>query len=186
MTRSNLLLGAAASLIFAPWPLPAQAPPAEPPIGTPRPFHMPAIDRVHLRNGMIVAFVPFGSVPQTTLVLNTFAGDLNVPGHPWLAAAHAELSKRGAGGRDADQLAQALSAMGGSLAAQGGTDNTQYSTTVLSDHAGDAIGLIADVAQRPNFAQADFDREMADLKRRLAQTEASPQGMASVLLAKAL
>jgi predicted Zn-dependent peptidase len=45
---------------------------------------------------------------------------------------------------------------------------------------------MADVARRPNFAQADFDRVMANLKRQLAQTQASPQAMASVLLAKAL
>lgn len=186
MTRLNILLAAAASLITVAAPLSAQTVPAEPPIGTPRSFKMPAVERVHLKNGMTVAFVPFGSVPQATLVLNTFAGDLNAPGRPWLANAHAELSKRGAGGRDANQLAEALSAMGGSLGTAGGADFTQYSTTVLSERAGDAIGLIADVARRPNFAQADFDRVMADLKRQLAQTQASPQAMANVLLAKAL
>lgn len=186
MTRLNLLLAAAASLTLAAAPISAQPVPPEPPIGTPRPFTMPAVERVHLRNGMTIAFVPFGSVPQTTLVVNSFAGDLNVPGRPWLSAGHADLSKRGAAGRDSSQLAEALSAMGGTLDAQGGVDATRYSTTVLSEHAGDAIGLLADVVRRPNMTQADFDRVTANLKRQLAQSYASPQAMADALLAKAL
>ena len=95
MTRLHLALAAVVGLAT---PLSAQALP-EPPIGTPKAFTMPAVERVRLANGMTVAFVPFGSVPQTALMLNTFAGDLDAPGHPWLAAINADLAKQGAGGR---------------------------------------------------------------------------------------
>jgi len=182
MTRLHLALAAVVGLAT---PLSAQALP-EPPIGTPKAFTMPAVERVRLANGMTVAFVPFGSVPQTALMLNTFAGDLDAPGHPWLAAINADLAKQGAGGRDSRQLAEALSAMGGALSARADANVTQYSTTVLSDRAGDAIGILADLVRRPTMNQADFDRVMANRKRDLAQSFASPQAMADVLLAKAL
>ena len=68
--RGLILLAAAAAVA----PTPAMAQTTAPPIGTPKPFKMPAIERVRLGNGMTIAFVPFGSVPQTTLVLTTFAG----------------------------------------------------------------------------------------------------------------
>jgi predicted Zn-dependent peptidase len=181
--RASILL-AAAALVAS--PAIAQTAPAAPPIGTPRPFKMPTIERERLANGMTIAFVPFGSVPQTTLVLTTFAGDLDAPGKPWLPAINADLAKEGAGGLSATQLAEAFSGMGGSLSARADANLTQYSTTVLAERAGDAVTLLGDVMRRPTLAQADFDRVMANRKRALAQAEATPQSMADALLAKAL
>lgn len=163
----------------------AQAP-AEPPMGTLRPFTVPPVERIKLSNGLTVALVPFGSVPQATLVVTTFAGDVDAGGRPWLAAINADLMKQGAGGKNARELAEALSAMGGNLSASGDADVTRVSTTVLSERVGDAIALLADVVRRPNLAQADFDRVKANRKRSLSQALASPQTMADALMAKAL
>ena len=155
-------------------------------MGTLKPVTVPPVERIKLSNGLTVALVPFGSVPQATLMLTTFAGDVDAPGRPWLAAINADLMKQGAGGKDARQLAEALSAMGGNLAASADANVTQVSATVLSERAGDAIALLADVVRRPNLAQADFDRVKSNRKRDLSQALASPQAMADVLMAKAL
>lgn len=177
-----LLAGAALALSV---PALAQAP-GEPPMGTLKPFTVPPVERIKLSNGLTVTLVPFGSVPQATLVLTTFAGDVDAGNRPWLAAINADLMKQGAGGKDARQLAEALSAMGGNLNASADGNVTQVETTVLSERAGDAIALLADVVRRPNLAQADFDRVKANRKRDLSQAFASPQTMADVLMAKAL
>lgn len=178
----HLLATAALALSI---PAVAQAP-AEPPMGTLKPFTVPPVERIQLSNGLTVALVPFGSVPQTKLVLSTFAGDIDSGGRPWLAAINADLMKQGAGGKNARQLAEALSAMGGNLSASADANVTQVSTTVLSERAGDAIALLADVVRRPNLAPTDFDRVKANRKRELSQAFASPQTMADVLMAKAL
>jgi predicted Zn-dependent peptidase len=185
MSRFVTLLAGAALAITVP-ALSQPAAPPEPPMGTLKPFTVPAVQTVKLSNGLTIAMVPFGSVPQATLVLTTFAGDLDSGNRPWLAAINADLMKQGAGGRDSRQLAEALSAMGGNLSASADANSTQVGTTVLSERAGDAIALLADVVRRPNMAQADFDRVKANRKRDLAQAFASPQTMADVLLAKAL
>lgn len=186
MSRGHFITVVAASLAICS-PLLAQTTvPAEPPIGTLKPFTMPAIERIKLSNGMTLALVPFGSVPQTTLVLNTFAGDIDAGDRPWLAALTADLMKQGAGGKDAKQLAEALSEMGGSLSVFADANGSQVSTTVLSERAGPAMALLADVVRRPNMTQADFDRIKSDRRRQLAQAFASPQRMADVLLAKAI
>ena len=72
------------------------------------------------------------------------------------------------------------------MAAQGGADYTEFSTTVLSDYAGDAIGILFAAVRRPKMTRADFERTAANSKRELAQAYASPQAMAGVILAKAL
>ena len=178
----RLLAGAALALSL---PAAAQTP-SEPPMGTLKPFTVPPVERIKLPNGLTVALVPFGSVPQATLVLSTFAGDIDAGNRPWLAAINADLMRQGADGKDARQLAEALSAMGGNLTASADAHSTRVSTTVLSERVGDAIALVADVVRRPNLAPADFDRVKANRKRDLSQALASPQTMADVLLAKAL
>ncbi|HUQ99053.1 MAG TPA: pitrilysin family protein [Gemmatimonadaceae bacterium] len=185
MSRGHFIMVAASVAIGSPLFAQTTAP-AEPPMGTLKPFTMPAIERIKLSNGMTLALVPFGSVPQTTLFLNTFAGDIDAGDRPWLAALTADVMKQGAGGKDAKQLAEALSEMGGSLSVFADANNTQVSTTVLSERAGDAMALLADVVRRPNMTQADFDRIKSDRRRQLAQAFASPQRMADVLLAKAI
>ena len=182
---SRVLRSLAAAALALAVPAVAQAP-AEPPMGALKPFTVPPVERIKLANGLTVALVPFGSVPQTKLVLSTFAGDVDAGKRPWLAAINADLMKQGAGGKDARQLAEALSAMGGDLSASADANVTQISTTVLSENAGDAIALLADVVRRPNLAQADFERVKANRKRDLSQALASPQTMADVLMAKAL
>jgi predicted Zn-dependent peptidase len=186
MSRHALISIAAMSLAISS-PLVAQSTtPTEPPMGTLKPFVMPSIERIKLSNGMTLALVPFGSVPQTTLVLNTFAGDIDAGNRPWLAALTVDLMKQGAAGKDARQLAEALSGMGGTLTVFGDANSSQVSTTVLSERAGDAISLLADIVRRPNMTPADFDRIKSDRKRQLAQAFANPQRMADVLLAKAI
>ena len=182
------LIGIAAFLIVGAAGISAAATPApaEPPMGTLRPFTMPAVERVKLPNGLTVALVPFGSVPQATVSLDVFAGDIDSGGKPWLAATTAELLKQGAGGRDAKQLAEEISSMGGNLTTTGDANITELRATVLSERAGDAIALIADVARRPTLAAADFERVKADRKRNLAQAFANPQTMLDALTASAL
>lgn len=184
MILHRICVALAAATAFAA-PVLAEVPP-EPPLGSPKSFNMPTVERVRLSNGLTIAFVPFGSVPQTTLFLSTLAGDIDAPGQPWLAAINAELSKQGAGGRDSAQLAEALSSMGGSLTARADANRTIFSTTVLSERAGDAVALLADVARRPTMSEPDFERVMSNRKRNLAQAFATPQTMADALLAKAL
>jgi zinc protease len=186
MSLRPLAMALAASLAISSQLSAQSSTPPEPPMGTLRPVTLPPIERIKLSNGMTVALVPFGSVPQTTLYLTTYAGDIDAGNRPWLAAVNADLMKQGAGGKDATHVAEALSDMGGILTVGADANGTQASTTILSERAGDAIALLADVVRRPNMTQPDFDRVKSDRKRQLAQAFANPQGMADALLAKAV
>lgn len=174
-----LLAGAATPLSSAA----ANFPPA-PAIGPLKPFELPKMDSYQLANGMRVTLIPYGQVPQTTISLRSFVGDLDAGGTPWLAAITADLLKEGAGGRDGPELAEADSAMGGNLATAADANSTTVGTTVLSDRAAEAIALVADIARRPTFAADDFARIKTNRGRALAQAMADPTTIADALLLK--
>ena len=55
-------------------------------------------------------------------------------------------------------MAYAAAAMGGDINVGVGLDQTFVTMDVLSESAPDALGLIADVLQRPDFPESEFDR----------------------------
>ncbi|HEU0135560.1 MAG TPA: pitrilysin family protein, partial [Allosphingosinicella sp.] len=177
---------AAASLLLAPAAAPAQDfPKTMPAAGTPKPFTVPASETYTLANGMQVTLIPYGQIPKATVSLRVYAGGLNEGDDRWLSTLAAQMLREGAAGRSGSDIAEAAAGMGGGLGIGAGPHETSLNLSVLSEHADNAVRLIADVARRPDFPESEFGRVRDSLVRNLAVAKSQPQSAADAALAAA-
>ncbi|HLL31361.1 MAG TPA: pitrilysin family protein [Allosphingosinicella sp.] len=182
------VLAAAAALGLAAAPLAAQPKYEYPPMpaaGTPKPFTVPASETYRLANGMQVTLIPYGLVPKAVVNLRVYAGSLNEGEDVGLAALAAQMLREGAGGRSGADIAAAAASMGGNLNIGAGAHETFFGLNVLSEHAADAVRLIADVSQRPDLPQSEFERVRQSYARNVAVAKSQPQSAAEAALAAA-
>lgn len=161
-----------------------QAYPPAPPIADPKPFRLPATETYQLPNGMRVTLVPYGIAPKTVVSLRVRAGNATEGEQTWLADLTGAMMKEGAAGRSAGQLSTAAATMGGSLDVSVGQQTTNIATNVLSEHAAEAIALLADVALRPDLPAGEIARVKANLDRQLSVALSQPGTLADVALAR--
>jgi zinc protease len=151
-------------------PLRAQEPrQAPPPGGTPRDFHLPAGRTIQLANGMGATFVHYGTTPKAYVGLYVRAGNINEDSaETWLADLVGDLMKEGTTTRSAQQIAAAVSGMGGSLDISVGMDQSTFGGDVLSEATPEFIGLVADVVRNPSLPASELPRLKADRARELS------------------
>lgn len=179
----NLVLPLAALAIVATPALARETPPAAAPA---KPFALPPLTELTLPNGMKVTMAQHGNVPKVTILATVRTGNIDDGQNVWLADLTGTLMQKGAGGRDANQLAEAAAGMGGNLSLTTGPDSTSAMIDVLSDSAPAAIGLVADVLQRPDFPASELEKVKADLGRTLTVAKSTPGSIASEAFAAAL
>jgi zinc protease len=134
-----------------------QQPPA---VAPERPFKFPAHTTTKLDNGLTVFVVEDHRQPvvSATLMLPG-AGAAARPGkQAGLAAMTAALLRQGTATRSAQQIAESIDRVGGSLSASASQDATQASMTVLTSRLDTGFDLLADVVQRPAFANDEIER----------------------------
>lgn len=179
----NLVLPLAALAIV---PMPALARETPPAAAPAKPFALPPLTELTLPNGMKVTMAQHGNVPKVTILATVRTGNIDDGQTVWLADLTGTLMQKGAGGRDANQLAEAAAGMGGNLSLTTGPDSTSAMIDVLSDSAPAAIGLVADVLQRPDFPASELEKVKADLGRTLTVAKSTPGSIASEAFAAAL
>ncbi|MFC0206378.1 M16 family metallopeptidase [Novosphingobium soli] len=172
---------AAAALAFAGAAIPApllarEAPPAP---GAPKPFTLPPLTEFTLANGVKVTMAQHGNVPKVTILATVRTGNIDDGENVWLADLTGGLMQKGAGGRNASQLAEAAAGMGGSLALATGVDAVTASIDVLSESGVEAVGLVADVLQRPDLKPEELEKVRADMLRNLMVAKSTPGSIAS-------
>ncbi len=172
--------GPAATLAAAEFPATPPAPEA------PRPFALPKTETYALRNGVQVTLVPFGGVPKAVIRTTFRAGNINDGDKSWISDLTAEMMKEGAGGRSAAEIARAAAAMGGDINIGIGLDEGSIAIDALSESAGDAIALVADILQRPEFPEAEFDRVKGTVLRNLSIAASQPQAIADSAFLKTI
>tara|TARA_R110000868_G_scaffold76499_4_gene219921 strand:+ start:8766 stop:10184 length:1419 start_codon:yes stop_codon:yes gene_type:complete len=169
---------AAASLTLLPAIAAAQGS-VQPPIGEPRPFHLPETRSFSLDNGLDVTFIPYGLAPTTRISIQIRAGNIDDGDQTWIADLTGAMMEEGSGGRSKEELATAIAAMGGSVNVGIGWNSSGVSTNVLSQYSADAIGLLADVVRRPDFDAGEFDRVRQNLIRDVDIQRAEPGAIAT-------
>ncbi len=158
-----------------------------PPGGPPKPFTVPATKTTALPNGMKITLVPYGRFPKALVMAYVRAGNVNESAQQvWLADVLTSLMKEGAGSRNGIQLAEEAARMGGELEVAAGEDQTHAGIDVLSEFAGDAVRLIADVLQRPALPPSELERIRKDKLRQLAVAKSTPQSLANEAFRKVL
>ena len=165
---------AALALAISAVPEAAAAREVPPAPSAPRPFTLPQMTTYALPNGMQVTLVPYGNVPKVSILAAVRTGNIDDDGNVWLADLTGALMQKGAGGRDASQLADLAAGMGGSLSLSTRVDLTTAAMDVLSEDAPGAIGLIADLLQRPDLKAGELEKVRADLQRNLTVAQSSP------------
>ncbi len=155
-----------------------------PAMGTPRLLTLPAKREFRLENGLAVSFVPFGTVPKTTLMLTLATGAVAEGNHDGLADVVAQLLKHGAGALDTEGLARRAAEMGGGLDSGSGTEQMSVSMDVLGERTSDAVRMIADVVRHPGLPAADLPAIKAGMKRGVAVARSQAQGIAGEAFAR--
>jgi zinc protease len=131
-----------------------------PPVGPERPFTFPAHTTAKLENGLTVFVVEDHRQPvvAATVMLPGAGASAHPAKAAGLAAMTAALLRQGTTTRSAQQIAEAIDKVGGSLSAGAGADTTQASVTVVTSALDTGFDLLADIVQRPAFAAEEIER----------------------------
>lgn len=128
-----------------------------------------------LTNGLTLVVEPMPHLPSVSWTLLVEAGSAgDAEGQGGAAQLLSGMLYRGAGGRDAKQLSDALDALG--IQRRGGVDQ-EYVTLGGSCLAADfcaALALYADIARRPELPAAELDAERALALQALAALHDNP------------
>jgi predicted Zn-dependent peptidase len=81
---------------------------------------------------------------------------------------------KGAGGRGAREISEAIEDVGGDLNACTDRDGTNFTATVLAEHVPLAVELISDMILRPHFDAADLEREKDVVLQELGEARDTP------------
>lgn len=185
MIGKAFTFAAAALALLAAAPAQAQDYPAQPDPGPMRPFVLPQSESFSLSNGLQVTLIPYGIAPKATVSLRVEAGNIDDGDDVWLADLTGAMLREGAGERSSAELAEAAAGMGGQLGIGVQLHETSVNLNVLSEHAADAVRLIADVATRPALPESELDRVRQDLMRNRAVALSQPQPVADAVFARA-
>jgi len=178
-----------AALTLATAPLRAQAPdrshPPKP--GPVKPLKLPPVERLKLSNGIGVLLVGMHEVPVVEVILVLRAGAVADPaGREGLAAMTADMLDEGAGGKDALALADAIDFLGATLGSGSAWDLSSVRLRVPVARLDEALGLMADVALRPDFPEAELQRLRKEALTDLLQARDEPGAIAALALAQAV
>lgn len=121
-------------------------------------FRAPAVEEIHLSNGLRVLFVEQTGLPIVAVNVASKTGQesSNVPGLGGLTAA---MMMRGTTGRDAIQLGDDIEAIGANIETFGDFDTIGIGGKGLVSTLPTLLDLVADVAMHPAFDAKELDRE---------------------------
>lgn len=120
---------------------------------------IPSATETKLANGLRVIVVEKRDLPIVTATVVSPAGGVHDPvDKAGTAALAADLMTKGTATRSAEQIAQQIESLGGSINAGADWDAAFATVTVKADQVDPALALLADVARNPAFAQSEIDR----------------------------
>ena len=170
-------LALALAVCFSGLALAQQTPPAP---GPALPFDLPATTQYRLANGLRVTLVPYGEVPKVNLALVVRLGNVDEQrGQTGLADLAGKLLLQGTKTRNAQQLAEAASNLGGEVAVNVRASDTSIDIECLGDSAARAVALLAEVARQPAFPESEVARLKADMIRETAVLRSTQQPLAT-------
>ena len=182
------LAGPVLALALATSPLLAQADRGRPPKpGAARELRLPPLERLSLSNGLSVLLVGMHETPVVEVLLAVRAGAIADPvGREGTAAMTADMLDEGAAGKDALALADAVDFLGATLGAGSSWDAATVRLRVPVARLEAALALMADVALRPDFPEAELARLRKEALTDLLQARDEPGAIASRALAQAV
>src|SRR4051795_3788822 len=112
-----------------------------------------------LPNGFKVASRQMPGLETAAVGLYAEAGSRHEPARlNGIAHLFEHMVFKGAGGRSAREISEAIEDVGGDLNATTDRDGTTFTASVMAEHVPLAVELIAEMVQRPHFEAADLER----------------------------
>ncbi len=128
-----------------------------------------------LANGLTVITRPMPGLETASVGLFASVGSRHESARDnGLAHLFEHMVFKGAGGRSARALSEAIEDVGGELNACTERDGTSFTTAVLGEHLPLAVELLGDLVCRPHLDQADLVREAEVVLQELAEAEDTP------------
>ena len=131
-----------------------------------------------LANGLTVAIDPMPGAQSAAIGLHAFVGSRSEPdGKGGLAHLVEHMVFKGARGRDARAIAEAIEDVGGSLNAWTSRDQTAFHARTLAPDVGLALELIADLVRAPSLDEAELERERLVILSELGECLDAPDDL---------
>jgi predicted Zn-dependent peptidase len=131
-----------------------------------------------LANGLTVAIDPMPGAQSAAIGLHAFVGSRSEPdGKGGLAHLVEHMVFKGARGRDARAIAEAIEDVGGSLNAWTSRDQTTFHARTLAPDVGLALELIADLVRAPRLDEVELEREKLVILSELGEALDAPDDL---------
>ena len=131
-----------------------------------------------LANGLTLAIDPMPGAQSSAIGLHAFVGSRSEPdGKGGLAHLVEHMVFKGARGRDARAIAEAIEDVGGSLNAWTSRDQTAFQARTLAPDVGLALELIADLVRAPKLDERELEREKLVILSELGECLDAPDDL---------
>jgi len=128
-----------------------------------------------LESGLKVASRPMPGVETVAIGLYADAGSRHEPARVnGLAHLFEHMVFKGAGGRSAREISEAIEDVGGDLNACTDRDGTSFTASLLAENLPLGIELLSDMVLRPHFDAADLEREKEVVLQELGEARDTP------------
>lgn len=129
-----------------------------PAAGPAKSVNIPAVQEKKLKNGLTIAVIEKKGVPLVTAQLLVRAGaSTEGTKKAGLANLTASMLTKGTKTRTAEQIAEQMEFLGGSIGSTAGWNGSSVTISSTTDKLDKAMDIMADVALNPTFTQAELD-----------------------------
>ena len=150
-----------------------------PAIGEIADLDFPNVERARLSNGIEVVYARRDAIPATLVAIDFDAGiGADPQGGFGTQVLTLNAMTSGADGMDAMQIAEVEERLGANITAAGSLDRSSVTLTALSANLGLSLDLLADVVQRPDFAESEVSRLREQQLAGIGTEATSPNGLA--------
>jgi predicted Zn-dependent peptidase len=133
------------------------------------------MELTHLDNGLRVATRHMPGAETAAVALHAETGSRHEPANlNGVAHLYEHMVFKGAGGRNARDISEAIEDVGGDLNAATDRDSTVFTASALPEHVGLGVELIADMIRRPHFLAAELEREKDVVLQELGEARDTP------------
>ncbi len=158
-----------------------------PAIGQVAALQFPGVERARLSNGVQVTYARRSAVPVTQMALVFDAGGAaDAPNARGLQGLTLSLLDEGAGGLDAQAIAERQEELGAQIGSSSSADVSQVALSALSANLAPSLDLLEKVVEQPTFAPADVERVRTQLLTGIAQQQKDPNQIAARALPRLL
>lgn len=161
---------------------PSESPPRPLPA---RDVKFPAFEVKTFANGLRVVVVPHHEQPAVSMRLLVRAGSAQDPiGKAGVASMVASLLDQGTTTKSAEQIADAIDTIGGSLGTGAGSDLSYVNIFVMKDSLDLALDMLSDMLRNPAIAPEEIERQRQQVLAGLRVSYEDPGYIAGVVFAR--